>query len=58
VTAPALSPVTRPVLDTTATASLLEVHPTTRSVPCPVRHRSASRRPRSQTSLSRHPRLT
>jgi hypothetical protein len=32
VTAPALSPVTRPVLDTTATASLLEPHPTTRSV--------------------------
>src|SRR5688500_5793049 len=32
VTAPALSPVTLPVLDTTATVSLLEIQPTTRSV--------------------------
>jgi hypothetical protein len=32
VTTPGLRPVTRPVLDTTATASLLEVQPTTRFV--------------------------
>lgn len=42
VTAPAFSPVTRPVLDTTAMVSLLELQPTTRSVSTVVPERTVA----------------
>jgi hypothetical protein len=42
VAAPAFNAVTRPVLDTTATASLLELHPTTRSVSTVVPERTVA----------------